>query len=166
MSTEPPKVDENFLNPFIAAAIKTLETQAGLKLSPGKPYIKTKPLDSQLRIDIAGVINLTCEQFKGSIALCFPSEVFLSIYEAMLDERPEEINADVSECAGELLNIIFGTAKTALIPKGYKLERAIPTVLAGQKLMVQFKSPYPTIVLPFECESGTFLIEILIDENP
>ena len=165
MPKTPPKIDGEFLNPFIAAAVKTLETQADIKITPGKAYIKKTSSDNKIQIDIAGIINLTCQQFKGSIALCFPAGVFLSIYEAMLDERPDEIDEEVSDCAGELLNIIFGTAKTELIPKGYKLERAIPTVLAGQKLMVKFKSPYPAIVLPFESNIGEFLIEILIDES-
>lgn len=157
------KVDGEFLNPFIAAAKMTLETQASTELNPGKAFIKKTGDGKDLKTEIASIINLTCEQFSGSVALCFTAEVFLKIYENMLDEKLDEINEEVSDCAGELLNIIFGTAKTALMAKGYKLERAIPTVLAGKDLQVKFKSKYPAIILPFESTVGPFHIEILVD---
>ncbi|MCB0415014.1 MAG: chemotaxis protein CheX [Bdellovibrionales bacterium] len=160
-----PKVDGEFLNPFIGAAKTTLETQANIQITPSKAFIKKNTDDYPTSIEIAGIINLTCQQFSGSIALCFNSETFFKIYESMLDETPQELNEEVSDCAGELLNIIFGTAKTALQTKGYKLERAIPTVLIGEKLKVQFRSKYPAIVLPFESSAGNFFIEILVDPD-
>jgi len=163
MTNKKIKVDSEFLNPFIAAAKMTLETQAQTSLSPEKAMIK-KPGEKTPHVtEIAGIINLTCEQFSGSVALCFPAEVFLKIYENMLDEKLDEINEEVADCAGELLNIIFGTAKTALMAKGYKLERAIPTVLAGKDLQVKFRSDYPTIILPFKSSCGPFHIEIIVD---
>ncbi|MBT4760117.1 MAG: chemotaxis protein CheX [Bdellovibrionaceae bacterium] len=159
-----PKIDPEFLNPFIAATKMTLETQANTALTPEKAYVKKdKTLESTT--EIAGIINLTCEQFQGSIALCFPAKVFLKIYENMVDEVIDTIDEDVADCAGELLNIIFGNAKTTLMAKGYKLERAIPTVLIGEKLQVQFRSPYPAIVLPFRTEAGSFDVEILVEHG-
>ncbi|MCH2535694.1 MAG: chemotaxis protein CheX [Bdellovibrionales bacterium] len=156
------KLDGDFLNPFISATKNVLQTQANTDLSAGKPYIKRLG-DVDALTEIAGVISLTCEQFKGSIAVCFNSEVFLNIYENMVGEKHEEITEDVQDAAGEILNIIFGQAKTVLKGKNYVLERAIPTVLVGEKLRIRYKSKIPTIVIPFETKTGTFHIEIIVD---
>lgn len=157
------KVDAEFLNPFLTATKTTLETQASLKLNPGKPFVKKTREASN--IDVAGVLNLTCAQFSGSIAICFPAAVFLKIYEKMLGEVHQAINQEVQDAAGEILNIIFGQAKTMLKEKGFNLERAIPTVLAGDNLKVQFSSSSPAIVLPFESDVGTFHMEIVLDSE-
>ena len=81
----------------------------------------------------------------------------------MVGESHDNITEEVQDAAGELLNIIFGQAKTVLKGKNYVLERAIPTVLVGEKLRIRYKTKIPTIVLPFESSAGSFHIEIIVD---
>ena len=156
-------LDPEFINPFISGTGKVFETQVGMSLTPGKPEIK-KGADSR-HMDIAGIINMNCKQFNGTIAICFPEDVFLKIYDAMLDEKVDKIYAEVSDCAGELLNIIYGTAKTILNEKGYEVEKAIPAVLSGASINLRFKSKIPTLVIPFKCDAGIFWMEIIIDPS-
>jgi len=157
-------VDVNFINPFIMAAKTVLETQAQTALTPGKPYLK-KP-GELLPMEIAGVISLVSSDFRGSITICFPGEVFLKIYENMVGEKHALITPEIEDAAGELLNIIFGQAKTVLNDqRGFNLEKAIPTVLVGEKLKVHHQSRNPAIVLPFSSPAGEFHIEILIDQT-
>lgn len=157
-----PMVDVDFINPFIAATRKVLETQAQTPLTPGKPFLR-KPNES-IPMEIAGVISLTCTEFTGSITICFRAEVFLRIYENMVGEKHDVISAEIEDAAGELLNIVFGQAKTVLNDqKGYTLEKAIPTILVGEKLKLHHQSRIPAIVLPFESPAGAFHLEILID---
>lgn len=159
-----PVVDVAFINPFISATRKVLETQAQTPLSPGKAYLRKH--SERIPMEIAGVISLTCSEFSGSITICFRAEVFLKIYENMVGEQHHEITPEIEDAAGELLNIIFGQAKTVLNDqKGYTLEKAIPTVLVGEKLKLHHQSRNPAIVLPFESSAGAFHIEILIDQN-
>ncbi len=159
-----PKIEPEFIDLIVAAAKTTFEIQANTPIQTEPLFIKKdKTLASDTRI--AGIINLTCEQFKGSLVLCFSEPTFLYIYEAMVDEKIEKIDKDVADCAGEILNIILGTAKTTLQEKGYTLERAIPTVMVGEKLQVQFRSPYPAIVIPFKVKTGRITLEILIEHG-
>jgi chemotaxis protein CheX len=157
-------VDVEFINPFIAATRNVLETQAQTKLQPGKAYLKKQ--NEQIPMEIAGVISLVCSDFRGSITICFRAATFLRIYENMVGEKHEQITAEMEDAAGELLNIIFGQAKTVLNDqKGYTLEKALPTVLVGEKLKLHHQSRYPAIVLPFESAVGAFHIEIVVDRG-
>ena len=152
----------NFINPFIVAANKVFETQVTIKLENKKPYVSEA--GDLPRIDIAGILSLTSKEFNGSISICFSKEVFLKVYGKMLGEEISEINDDVKDCAGELLNIIFGQAKTILNDEmGYSFEKSIPTILAGEKLSLHYHSQKPAMVIPFGSEVGDFFLEILID---
>ena len=157
-------VDVEFINPFITATKVVLETQASTKLTPLKPHIK-KPGEN-FPIEIAGVISLSNPAFTGSITLCFRGEVFLKIYENMVGEKHDTISPEIEDAAGELLNMIFGHAKAFLNDnKGYSLEKALPTILSGEKLRLRHKSNSSVIVLPFESTAGNFHIEVLVEKG-
>lgn len=157
-------IDLEFINPFIAAARSVLETQAQLPLNPGKPVFK-KPED-KFPMEIAGVIALTCREFTGSINLCFRGETFLKIYEGLTGEKHPTITTEIEDAAAEILNIIFGQAKTVLNDqKGYSLDRALPTVLTGDRLRLYHTSKSPAIVIPFDSPAGPFHLEIVIEKS-
>ena len=157
-------VDVDFINPFISAARNVLETQAQVTLHPGKPVLKKA--EERIPMEIAGVIAMSCQEFTGSINLCFKAEVFLKIYESLTGEKHTTINTEIEDAAAELLNIIFGQAKTVLNDqKGYNIERALPAVLTGEKLRLHHMSRSPAIVIPFESSVGPFHLEILVDKG-
>lgn len=157
-----PSVDVKFLNAFIEAAESVLSTQCQVAMKGGRPFLK-KPTDV-FTMEIAGVINLTNPAFAGSISLCFSGEVFLKIYESMVGEKHSAITAEVEDAAGEILNMIFGQAKTNLNDNlGYTLEKAIPTIMTGEKLSLRQQGVAPVIILPFESNAGNFHMEILVD---
>ena len=159
-----PMVDVEFINPFINAARTVFEVQAQTPLTPGKAYLR-KP-NEKIPMEIAGVISLSCTEFSGSISICFRAEVFLKIYETMVGEKHDEISSEIQDAAGELLNMIFGQAKTTLNgQKGYTLDKAIPIVLVGDRLVIHHQSRSPAIILPFESPAGGFHIEILVDRG-
>src|SRR5689334_8015212 len=102
---EPLKVDVNFINPFIDGALETLKIQCSFSAKSGKPYLKGK--GPVIKTDIAAVIGLTSASFNGSVAICFPEAIFLTIMERMLGEKHSTITKDLEDGACELLNIIF-----------------------------------------------------------
>lgn len=155
-------VDVEFINPFILATKKVLETQAQTPLQPGKAYLRKH--DERIPMEIAGVIGINCADFVGTISICFRAQVFLKIYESMVGEKHEQISSEIEDAAGELLNIIFGQAKTVLNDtRNYNLDKSIPTILVGERLKLHHQSRNPSIVIPFESTAGAFHLEILID---
>jgi chemotaxis protein CheX len=156
-------IDYEFVNPFIAAARSVLETQAQIKINPGKPVIKKA--DDKHVVEIAGVVAISCKEFTGSINLCFKTDVFLKIYEGLTGEKHTKVTFEIEDAAAEMLNIIFGQAKTVLNDqKGYMLDRALPTVLSGDSMKLYHSSKAPVVLIPFESQIGPFHIEMVMEK--
>lgn len=153
-----PAIDVNFLNPFIEGTMKTLSVQCNMNCKPLSPKLKTPAFKHP--IDIAGVIGVSSKGFMGSIAICFPKEIFLKIMSNMLGEEFSEIDEDLEDGAGELLNIIFGHAKKVLNQTGHSLDKAIPAIVRGSALNVRHITSHACFILPFETDFGSFYIEI------
>jgi len=151
-------MDVQFFKPFVDGTLKVFEIQCKMKAAPIKPFIKgTQPQPS---FEIAASIGLTSSAFTGSITLCFPKEVYLALMSNMLGEPYTAITDELSDGAAELLNMIFGSAKVALNPKGYNIQMAIPSIIRGENLKTTHFTRQQVIVLPFETEKGEFHIEI------
>ena len=146
-----------FINPFLAAAQKTLEVQCKTKAKILAPFLKK---EQTANVAIAGVLSLISSGFSGSIVLCFSQAVFLKIYENMFGEKHDSITSELEDAAGELLNIIYGMAKIELNTKGYNFQKALPTVMAGEKLKIRQSGSMPAVVIPIETDVGPFHIEI------
>ncbi len=158
-----PKLDFNFINPFIESVLTTLKTQCHIAATPGKVFWKGEEQDKKISLSIAALIDLTSSIFKGSIALCFPKDTFLKIMSSMLGETYTEITKDIEDGAGELLNIIFGCSKRVLNEKNFNIKRVIPTIVQGDNLTVRTLSKKTSVILPFSSDAGNFQIEIMFD---
>jgi chemotaxis protein CheX len=156
-----PKLDVNFLNPFVDGTIDTLRVQCNYEVTPGKPSMKSPEMP--YNYEIAANIGLTSDTFNGSIAICFPAPVFLGIMSEMLGEEFTEIDDELQDGAAELLNIIFGQAKKTLNERGYSIQKAIPTIIRGEKLRVNHLTTSPIMLIPFSSKDGDFSIEIALD---
>lgn len=165
VSQKKSSLDVQMINPFLEATLITLEQMANTKCEAQKPQLIH--IDEKFRSDdisIAGVISLINERFNGSITLAFPEVVFLKIYESMFGEVVDKINAEIEDAAGELLNIIYGSAKTKLNEQcDFKLESALPTILSGEKIKIRQTTYQKVIVLPFKTQFGVFRVEISFD---
>lgn len=159
--------DVNIINPFIEAVVNTLKVQAQSPCHPGKPHLlKVEDKTYAPSIGIVGIITLATTKLNGTISLVFSEPVFLKIYENMFGEKHDKINGEIQDCAAELLNIIYGTAKTKIneMP-GYDLQPAIPTVLSGEKMNLHQKTNEKVIILPFESNAGGFQMEIALESK-
>jgi len=154
-------LDLNFINPFILGAVDALKVQGGLVVEGGKPFLKNK--DAVPIISIAAQLGLTSAQFKGALSLCFEEKVFLKVLSNMFGEEVTEITAENQDGAAEILNMVYGSAKTALNPRGYTFERAIPTVVRGKELQTSH-GRLPTLVIPLRSEFGFVFIEITVQQ--
>lgn len=155
-------MDAKFIQPFVEGTQKTLHMQCHLEAKPMKPFIKggaAQPAEKQV-VDIAGIIGLSAPTFTGTIALCFPKAAFLKIMSNMLGEAYTEITDDLTDGAAELLNIVFGHAKTVLNGQGHKLDKAIPTVVRGRDIQTRQITKSAIVVLPFDIGGSVFYIEI------
>lgn len=155
------------VNAFCQATKKVLEVQANVQVTILKPtLVKMDEKEVAPNISIAGILNLATDTFHGSLTIAFSSEVFLKIYERMMGESHTEITTEIEDAAGEILNIIYGTAKTELNQQpGYNLKPVLPTVLAGEKLKIRQKTDQLIVQLPFDTDLGRFYFEIAVEKT-
>lgn len=157
-------IDVSFVNPFIAGALETFKIQCNFEATPGAPSLRKKG-ETGFLPDIIALIGLTSKAFNGTVALCFPASVFLAIMSGMLGEDLKELNQEIEDGAGELLNIIFGQAKIKLNEAGHQVEKAIPSVIRGHQLNLKHLSDNFLLVLPFTSPAGSFEIQIATDRK-
>ncbi len=156
-------IDVNFINPFLEATLKTLDTQASTKAHAGQVYLKQK--SDKYSGDISGVIGLVSDAFTGSVVISFPAKTFLAVLSRMIGEECTEINDMTRDGAGELTNIIFGQAKIVLNKAGYGINTALPSVIAGHDHSVVPMTNGPRMVIPFETDVGPFVVEICLSNS-
>jgi chemotaxis protein CheX len=157
-------LDVNFINPFIKATMKVLKVQASTEVKATKPFMKSDPKEKMLG-DISGMIGVVSNSFNGNIVVSFPEGTFLKIMTKMLGEEVKEMNKEIIDGAGELMNIIFGQAKIDLNEMGYAIKTAIPSVITGKNHSIMMnQSDALVVVLPFESDCGNFNLEICITD--
>ncbi|MBE7214063.1 chemotaxis protein CheX [Shewanella benthica] len=150
----------NFINPFLESLLNVISTMANMKLSPGKPKIKTNNLSKG---DVSGLIGMVGPQTKGSLSITFERGLILEIMQNMLGENPGEINDEITDLVGEITNMVTGVAKNILGEKGYDFEMATPVVVAGLGHRISHKSDGKKIIMPFTSPHGSAYIEICFE---
>lgn len=149
-----------YINPFLTAAISAFDTMLGCTLTRGTLYVKN---GSQPEHEVSGIIGLSGKA-KGTVVLGLGREAALSAAETLLEERPPEINADVTDAVGELANIIAGSAKAKL--ENLSLSVSLPTVITGKGHCVEFPRQVTPICIPFESKWGPITVEVGLIEQP
>ncbi len=154
-----PLFDKKLLQAFVDGVIKTLATIAQTDAKVGKPYIEPELTEKG---EIAGMVGMVAPPLKGTLLISFTKDSIFQIMENMLGEKHTEINGEISDAVGELTNMIYGTAKTALNQMGYSFEMAIPTVIRGEFTLSK-STKSATLVIPFELKnSAQFHVKITV----
>ena len=146
-----------YLNPFVHATRNVLETMAQPKLTGQKPYLKE---GVHTYGDVTGIIGMASETVEGSMTISFPAPCILQIVSRMLMEEPKTtIDNDIVDAVGEITNMICGGAKAEFGKLGMSFNLATPTMVTGKGVEIHHHSDVPIIVLPFETDCGTFVLE-------
>lgn len=153
------KINVHLINPFIEATMHFMKEGANLIIQPQKPFLK--PAGEYNKFQIAGRMNIESDHFRGSVIIGFQREVFEKIYAAIMGHAQSEIQsqAEVDQSAGEILNIVLGRAKAALLQKNkIQFNQSIPEILIGDEYRMH--EELSAIVIPFQSSVGAFYLEI------
>ena len=150
----------NLLMPFVDGLRVVLGTMCDSEIQAGKPFVKGTV--ETPNIDIASYISLAGTKLTGAIVLKFPEKTYLGLVSKMLGENFDQINSEISDGAGEIINQIYGHGKTILNQQGFDLERSLPKVLLGQNINVSIYSSSPVIVMPIQTPSGELFMEFYL----
>lgn len=160
------QLDAAFLDPFIAATLRTLKvqcnTEAAIETMGGAGTVPRIP------VVIAGVIGITGRTYQGAMSLSFTREAFLHLMGQMLQEELTDITPELADGAAELSNIIFGHAKLALNASGHDIRMALPSVLKADELSSGAPMNTDATAILLRTPAGPLVIEFAgrsIDED-
>ena len=143
-----------FINPFIGATKRVFETMIGITVDRGLPYLRRQ---GETHEGLIGVIGLTGGAI-GIAAICVSNDAAINICERFVGSRPEEIDAEVIDAVGELINMIAGNAKSQL--EAYELSISLPSIIRGREQAIEFPHQINPICIPFSSPIGNFIIQI------
>ena len=152
MSTTAMRVE--FINPFIGATKRVFETMIGVTVDRGLPYLRRQ---GETHEGLIGVIGLTGGAI-GIAAICVCNDAAINICERFIGTRPAEVDAEVIDAVGELINMIAGNAKSQL--ETYELSISLPSIIRGREQAIAFPQQINPICIPFSSPIGNFIIQI------
>ncbi len=149
-----------FINPFLDSIVNVLTTMAQTNPKPQKAYIKN---GSSAMGEVTGLIEMSSDKAKGSLAVTFSAPAILHIASQMLGEEVKEMDDTIPDTVGEITNMVTGGAKRILSEKGFAFNMALPNMFVGEKHLVTHLIAGPVLVIPFAIEAGDFFIEVCFE---
>jgi CheY-specific phosphatase CheX len=144
--------------PFLHQTVRTFEMMIGVR--PVEMEMNAKEVPEATH-DVSAMQGLSGPG-TGGVVLSFPELVACKVANCMLDETYDTVNQDVTDCVGELVNIIVGNAKRDLVKFGYVgLSASLPHVIVGKHRSVWHTRDIPCLMTQFFLtEFGPFSIEV------
>lgn len=145
--------------PFIKATIDILETMAGLKATPGAPYVKKNYI---AKGDVSAIVGVSGDR-TGTIAVSFTKPCAIALLRGMLGDDIQDLLYDLQDAVGEIANMISGQARAGLVELGLTLQGSTPTVIVGDNHMLRHISASPVMAIPFSTAAGAFTVEFCFE---
>jgi len=150
-----------YINPFITSTSEVFKTMVGIEPARGELYIKS---EDSLRYDISGVIGLA-GQASGFVVISMTEELAFKVLENFLGEAKTEMDDDVMDAIGEILNMIAGGAKQIFSKQGIRFKISIPNVVVGKDHKIGKQRNVKCIGMTFIVGDDTFVIEVAMTEG-
>ncbi|MDR2494688.1 MAG: chemotaxis protein CheX [Spirochaetaceae bacterium] len=158
---------ERYIQPFIKASKHVCKGFLGLEIEEAEiPYFFDKHARQQKEDDwdISGVIGLTGDA-KGAVVLSMKKEVAFKITDIITGNSHTDLDDDVRDAVGELVNIITGNAKQGL-ENILRLVVSVPTVIRGSEHTISWPGSgvhHALICVPFKIfENDRFILSVTL----
>jgi chemotaxis protein CheX len=151
----------DYIEPFVEVTIATFKDFIGVEASPRHPHY-LEP-DKEYDWDISSVIGLS-GMIRGAVIISMKTELALKLTDTIVGTPHTEVDADVTDVVGEVVNIIAGNIKPK-VPNGDKIVISIPTVIKGKKISFVWPSKQTRILcIPHKVyENDFFHLLVAID---
>jgi len=154
-------VKAEYVNPFISSTLNVFETMTGLHPVKGDLYIKS---DQNLHYDVSAVVGIVGD-VVGYVSISLPEKLATNVASIFLMEDKEEVDTDVGDAIGELINMIAGSTKKLFTDKGKKFSISVPNVITGRGHTIQRPAHIICVGVKFTLDEHSFVIEIALKEK-
>jgi len=158
---------EAIIQDFIAITEEVFTTMASLEIkstSVREIDGNAHGLDVTACMDVTGVLGFSGGR-KGSVLITFHEGTALKGVGGMLGMEFEELDADVRDGIGELVNMVAGGAKTKLQERGIDFELSIPNTVMGSTHQITAPAATTRTRLDFSSSAGDFFIEVYLKDE-
>ena len=152
---------QKYITPFLAATMEVLSTMANTPARPGNPLKRNPQPASGV---ISAVIDMTGGT-NGSISITFTENCIIHLVNNMLGETYSEMNDQIKDAVGELVNMISGSARKRLEANGFKFIAGLPRCILGEGHTIDHSVGGAVIVIPFKTKDGFFYVEACFDDT-
>ncbi|MDR2094003.1 MAG: chemotaxis protein CheX [Treponema sp.] len=152
---------EQYVEPFIDVCVKVFKKLGKIEITAMRPYINNK--DSIGEWDVSAVIGFTGEA-RGAVVISMKKHLTLRMVKELAGIEAEDLNGDVLDVIGEVLNIIAGTAKQRL-EEDFSLIISLPSIVRGIEHSIWWPGEHPRIIcIPFKVfENEIFNLSVSLE---
>jgi chemotaxis protein CheX len=137
----------HYTKPFIRITVNTFKAFVGIDLLPKNPYMVNKETDFEW--DISGLIGLS-GAIQGAVILALKKSVATRLTGMLTGSEHTEIDYDVTDAIGEIVNIISGNIKKD-VRDGDNIKISLPTIIKGSEQTLSWPSKRArTLCIPFD----------------
>jgi len=152
-------MDASIINPCVDSVITTMSMMCRMNIKVSSLNVKVPGEDSYG--DISGMIGFV-GALHGIIAVTFPKCIALQAVGSMIGEVYPEIDDDILDGTGELINIIAGNAKTIFKERGWDVAISLPSIMVGEGHSISIPQSIMSVVVEFKAGSQPFWLEIAL----
>ncbi|MDR2758622.1 MAG: chemotaxis protein CheX [Spirochaetaceae bacterium] len=152
---------EKYIQPFIGICKNVFKEIAGCELSADRPYFAEKETVNDW--DISAVIGITGEA-RGAVVISMKTPLALLLTDILTGSKHTELDDEVVDAIGEIVNIIAGNVKKDL-EESFRLIISLPTIIQGKEHMITWPSGRTRIIcIPFNAfENQVFVLSVAIE---
>jgi chemotaxis protein CheX len=154
---------EQYIRPFIDVCENVFKEFLGAELKVARPYFtETSAVNDW---DISAVIGLTGEA-RGAVVISMKKELAMKITQKLTGQKHTDLDADVVDAIGEIVNIIAGNAKKGL-EESFRLVISLPTIVEGREHNVKWPNSQARVMcIPFDIfENDAFTLSVAIEST-
>ncbi|MDR2782896.1 MAG: chemotaxis protein CheX [Treponema sp.] len=152
---------EQYIKPFVDVCLNVFKDFINIEVSAKTPYFLEK--DSIVGNDISAVIGLTGEA-RGAVIVSMHQKLAIKLTDLLTGDSHAEMDDDVSDAVGEIVNIIAGNVKQRL-EESMKMIISLPTIVQGQGHAIRWPGTQTRILcIPFKVfEDDIFTLLVAIE---
>jgi chemotaxis protein CheX len=152
---------EQYIQPFIDVCKNVFKEFVGCELTAERPYFVGP--DTVNEWDVSAVIGLTGEA-RGAVVISMKKELALRLTDLLTGSKHSNLDDEVVDAIGEIINIIAGNAKKGL-EEAFRLIISLPTIIEGKQHSVKWPNNQARIIcIPFIIfEKESFFLSVAIE---
>jgi len=146
---------ELYVKPFVKSTLHTFKDFVGFELVAGHPHFSGRTLDFER--DISAVIGLS-GVVRGAVVISMKKDFAIKITDALVGSPHHELDDDVVDAVGEIVNIIAGNIKQ-YVEGGEQIVISLPTVVKGKDHRFAWPGKHSRILcISFKYEDDSFFL--------